>query len=149
MFKWLFNRKPKEPQWKINVHLAAQTDVVTAAAWTLYAGTKAIIRMGRYFELHPERQGQTSPFHEEWFARDALAEYWAAKPDEERPTDPYLDLLVCIRAAGLIREYVWHFLRDENWPEPEDIDRTSFEKWMVENDSRDHRPLTLSSIVLE
>ena len=59
---WPFRRKAKKPKWTIHVHGGAQTNAQTAATWAVYAGTKALVRMGDYFELRPEHRGRTTPF---------------------------------------------------------------------------------------
>src|SRR5262249_7794860 len=82
----------------------------------------ALVRMGDYFVLYPEARGRTSPFDEECFARDAVAEHWATYPPPVQESDAYLHLLVRVRHAGLMREYVWQFLRGEGWPQPEGLD---------------------------
>ncbi|MGE0084087.1 MAG: hypothetical protein AB7S75_06665 [Desulfococcaceae bacterium] len=146
MFRWLFKRKRKKPEWTINLHPGAQTGVETAAAWTTYAGTKVLVRTGEYFEMHPERIGQPSSFDEECFARDALAEFWATYPDDLVITDDYLHSLVRIRNEGFIREYVWHFLREDTWTEPEGIDLESFHEWMAENGLASHKPVTYAFV---
>lgn len=146
MLGWLF-KKRKRAQWTINVHAEAQTNEQTAAAWAVYSGTKALVRMGQYFDLHPERRGQDSPFDEEWFARDALAELWATNSPTFQNSDPYLSLLVQLRDAELLREYVWTFLRDVGWSEPGGLRLTLFDKWWSEHGEKDHVPNTFSSIV--
>jgi hypothetical protein len=141
---WPFRSQPKKPQWTVHVHGAAQSNIQTAAAWTVYAGTKALVRMGKYIDLHPESLGRTSPFDEECFARDALAEHWAMQAPDFQRTDPYLHLLVQIRSAGLIREYVWRFLREDGWGEPNGIDVRAFDAWAAKHGLDAHQPVTLA-----
>jgi len=143
---WPFRQKPKKPKWTVHVHGEAQVNVQTAATWTVYAGTKALVRMGSYVELHPEAHGRTSPFDEECFARDAIGEHWATYPPVFQETDPYLHLLVRVRQAGLIREYVWQFLREDGWPQPDGLDLRTFQAWAAENGLSGHRPMTLASL---
>ena len=52
---WPFRRQPKKPQFTINLHASVQHDATVAAAWTTYAGTKALLRMGEY--AGPAAQG--------------------------------------------------------------------------------------------
>jgi hypothetical protein len=143
---WPFRKQPKKPKWTIRVHGDAQVNVQTAAAWTVYGGTKALVRMGDYFKLHPEARGHTSPFDEEVYARDALAEHWAVQTPAFQASDRYLYLLVRLREAGLMREYVWSYLRDSTWPEPEGLRLRAFEAWAAEHGLTDHEPRTLASI---
>lgn len=143
---WPFRRQTKKPKWIVQVHGAAQVNVQTAAAWAVYAGTKALVRMGDYFTLRPEARSRNSPFDEEVYARDALAEHWATQTPAFQQTDPYLHLLVRIREAALLREYVWQYLRDDAWPKPDGLDLRAFEAWAAVNGLTEHQPRTLASI---
>src|SRR6476620_3335781 len=106
-----FRRRPTKPKLTINLHRSVQHSATVAAAWTTYAGTKALLRTGEYVKHFPEAAGHQSPFDEGCYARDAMAEFWAAQPEESRSQDAYLKLLADVRAAGFIGEYVLRFLR--------------------------------------
>lgn len=144
---WPFRRQPKKPQWTINLHESVmQHNSTVAGAWTVYAGTKALLRMGEHVELDPEAARHASPFDEEYYARDAMAEFWAVHPEETRRVDAYLQLLADVRAAGFIREYVWRFLREPGWPLPAGLRNAEFATWAAENGLSDHRPPTLAFV---
>jgi len=143
---WPFRRQPRKPQLSINLDSSVQHNATVAAAWTTYAGTKALLRMGEYAKHNPEAQGHDSPFDEECYARDAMAEFWAVQPDEKRRLDAYLQLLANVRAAGFIREYVWRFLREPGWPQPSGLKNDSFDAWAAQNGLCEHRPPTLAFI---
>ena len=102
--------------------------------------------MGEYVKLHPEAAGHDSPFDEECYAHDAMAEFWAVQPEEKCRVDAYLRLLADVRAAGFIREYVWRFLREPSWPEPTGLRNDAFAAWAVENGLSEHRPPTLAFV---
>ena len=146
-----FGRTKRKVRWTISVSPAAQISSVLAAAWTLYAATKAMVRDGdrEYLELYPDRAGQNTPFDEECFARDALAECWEGQTLEVQETDSYLMDLVTFRQAGLIREYVWRFLRNNSWPEPQRLDEVRLDRFLAEHGFTDHKPLTLSTLTIE
>jgi hypothetical protein len=143
---WPFRRQPKKPQLTINLHNSVQHNVTVAAAWTTYAGTKALRRMGQHEKQPPTSAGPNSPFDEECEARDAMAEFWAAQPEEKRQLGPYLQLLADIRAAGFIREYVWRFLREPTWPDPPALNHTAFAAWTTRNNLAQHHPPTLAFV---
>jgi len=143
---WPFRRRPKQPKFSINLHESVARDVTVAAAWTTYGGVKALMRSGEYFTHFPEARGHDSPFDEECYARDAMAEFWAVQPDEKRRLDAYLQLLADVRAAGFIREYVWRFLRDPAWPQPAGLKSEAFDAWAAANGLSDHRPPTLAFV---
>ena len=141
---WPFSRRPQKPRFAINLHSSLQHDARLAAAWTTYAGTKALLRTGEYAKLNPEAQGHDSPFDEECYARDAMAEFWAAQPEEIRRVDAYLQLLANVRAAGFIREYVWQFLRDRDWTQPPGLKNDTFSAWCAANGLPGHQAITLA-----
>lgn len=147
MFEWLFGRKVKKPKWTINLHGSLQHSAQLAAAWTVYAGVKLMVRDGGYTDNHPEARGKDSPFEEECFARDALAEFWSVQPAEVQAIDPYLWLLARVRGAGLIREYVWRFLREPSWSAPSGMDVGKIDAWLAAEGVSSHQPVTLSFVV--
>jgi len=146
---WPFRHKQEKPRWTIYLHDAVQSDVTVACAWTTYAGIKTFVRTGEYGEMHPEARGHDSPFDEECYARDGMAEFWAAQKELEQSADPYQHLLVRIRNAGFIREYVWRFLRHESWDGPSGLDLDGFDKWAMENKLAQHEPPTHAFIAPE
>ncbi len=142
MLGWLFGRKPEKPKRTVIVHTSAQANKATALAWTLYGGAKAQWRDGAY----PEARVDGSPFVEECFARDVVAEWWGVQPAEFQAQDSYMQLLARVRSAGLLREYVWRFLREPGWAEPPGLDLGRLEAWLAAEGVADHRPLTLATV---
>lgn len=143
---WPFSRKQKGPAWTINLHESVQRGPAVAGAWTAYAGVKVFYRTGKYFETNPEARAHQSPFEEECCARDALAEFWAAQKMQKQDADPYLRLLVDIRSAGFMREYVWRYLWPHSGATPGRLNLEGFDEWAAERDLRDHQPLTLACL---
>jgi len=139
---WPFRRQPKKPQYTINLHESVQHNATIAAAWVTYAGSKALLRRG---DADPPPD-DTSPFGEECYARDGMAEFWAAQSPEKRKIDEYLQLLADVRAAGFIREYVWRFLRDPSWPQPDGLKLDEFAAWWTARGLTDHRASTLAFV---
>lgn len=145
---WPFRRRSKQqkPQATIQLDRSLQENPRIAAAWTTYAGTKFLLRRGDYAKVNPNAEGRNSPFDEECFAREELAKFWAAQPEETRREDTYLQLLADVYAAGFIQEYVWRFLRQPNWQEPLGLKHEQFDAWAAENGLADHHPQTLAAI---
>jgi hypothetical protein len=143
---WPFRTKPKKPRYTVNLHKAAARDVAVAAAWTVYGGTIALIRTGDYAADHPEAAGHDSPFDEECYARDAMAEFWQVAAEKKDATEPYLDLLATIRAAGFMREYVWAFLRADSWIQPQNLKLGEFDEWRTAKGLQDHQPQTMAFV---
>ncbi|HEY3320427.1 MAG TPA: hypothetical protein VGP72_08170 [Planctomycetota bacterium] len=149
MFGWLFGEKRKKPKWTVHLEGAAQTNVETAAAWTVYGGIKTMVRDGSFAKQFPEGCGRTSPFDEEYFARDAMAEFWGTQPLTKQASDAYLQWLVNVRNEGLIQEYVWQFLREQDWPQPSGLNLERWEKWLLANRFTENKALTLAFITRE
>jgi hypothetical protein len=141
---WPFSRERESPKWTINLHPSVAGNLTVAGAWTTYAGVKVLYRTGQYFETHPEARDHQSPFEEECCARDALAEFWAAQNRDTQRSDTYLHLLMDVRRAGFIREYVWRYLRQADMATPERLNRRAFDAWVCENDLAFHQALTLA-----
>ena len=138
---WPFRRKPK---MSINLHASVQRDATLAAAWTTYAGVKALILMGDYGKSFPDAREYDTPFGMEFHAREAMAEFWAAQPPEKQQSDPYLHLLADVYTAGWMREYVWQYLRDPSWPAPASLKMDGFSAWAAGKQLADHKPQTLA-----
>ena len=141
-------RKPPSqtpPEWTIHLDPRTQTSVAVAAAWTMYAGTKVLVRTGEYFDMFPEARGHDSPFDEECYARNAMTETWQART-EQTAADPYLDLLAQVRRAGFIREYVWRFVREPSWPDPGALKLDAFDAWVAQNGLTQHKAATLATV---
>ena len=147
MWEWLFGlkpEKPKKPKWRIHLDGSLRGNQHSALAWTVYGGAKSQFRDGSAPEAPPAGQG--TPFDEEYFARDAVAEFWGLQPAEYQAHDLYFQLLARVRAAGLLREYVWRFLREPDWVEPPGLDLGRLEVWLASAGIPEHQPLTLAAI---
>src|SRR5215207_3484783 len=120
---------PAQPaaQQEVAIEVEANPDAATASAWLAYA-----VELTRFSSEHPESRppcgGELTPgFAAELAARRAaLLEYRARAP--VRAPSSYFDELERIEAAGLLDEYVWHYLRNERWDlvPPSDIDLPAF-----------------------
>ena len=145
MFDWL-RGKQKKPKWIISLHQAAATSNERAAAWTVFAGTKSMVRDDGYVELHPEARGRHSPFDEELFARDAMAECWGMLTCRS-PRNGWVPQFASGRpAGGILGRIRVDDLRQDGWLEPKNLKMPAFEVWLRDHGLTDHQPLTLSEI---
>jgi hypothetical protein len=147
MLGWLFGRKPKKPKWTINLHGSLRHSAQLAAAWTVHAGVKSMVRDGSYADNDPEARGKDTPFDDECFAHNVLAEFWGVQTPEVQATDPYLKLRAGVRSAGLIREYVWRYLREPGWPERPGLELGKLDAWLASAGVGTHQPVTLAFVV--
>ncbi len=149
MFGKIFSKKPKKPKWEIGLHSSAQERSEITAAWVLYASIKIRVREGSYVDDHPESRGMDSQFDEESFARDHMAEFWAEQSAEVQSINPYLELLVKIREAGLIREYVWRYMRAEDWQNQTGLSIDKLDELMTAENEETHQVVTLAQVIME
>ncbi len=69
-------------------------------------------------------------FGREVSARERLADAWKKTRAEKSVRDPYLDLLVSVRDAGVMREYVLAYLASPGWTvTAADLARLDFDRW--------------------
>ena len=125
-----------------------QSNPKAVAAWAVYGGVKVMLQTGELFKKFPKLRGQTSPFDQEFYARDALAEYWDAQGRQILDTDEYLLIMAILRQRGFLREYVWTYMRGPDWNDPEPPRLAEFlafarEAQPLRLDQR-HEPLTLA-----
>lgn len=144
---WPFRRKPK-PECTVILSESIMDDSRIAAAWALYGGVLFMVHNGEYFKLHPDRIGYDSPFDAECYARDSLAEAWEKMRSDGLSIDLYLNLMVEVRTAGFIREYVWCYLRRPTWRTPLWLELAAFEKWAAGRGLSNHQAVTLAMLVI-
>ena len=107
-------------------------------SWVAYSLTRSVCQL----ELGGENPARASSFDCEMSARDVLADAWAEHCAENPAiSDDYLDALLAVRAAGLLREYTVHYFWRGDWQEPGDVDLNAFNEWRRKH-LRGHRPQT-------
>ena len=73
-------------------------------------------------------------YEREVFARGSVARIWAElRAKGEKLEDEDLDALATVEKAGYMREYVWYFLRKEDWLEPSGLNLKDFQSWLKTN----------------
>lgn len=102
-----------------------EDDSPVTQSWIAYSLTRSACQMG-LDETNPAR---ATAFSCELSGREALVTTWRALRADGGEEDPYLDTLSDVADAGFLGEYVWTFLREDEWPEPEALDVASFEAW--------------------
>lgn len=119
---------------------------LVVGAWVLYGATRVRLyeaRLGRF------RNQSGDDFALELGARAALADFWAAERHQADKANAYLDLLVDLRQAGHLDEYVISFFGRPGWTVPGDalaeIDLAAFEGW-GRTRLANHQPVTLADV---
>ncbi len=79
-------------------------------------------------------------------ARSTLANIWEEfKNSQPDLKDKYLDDLLAVYRAGFIREYIWVFLANDAWLQPEGLQLDEFSAWVKAN-LPDHEPETRAGV---
>lgn len=117
------------------------------AAWLGYLMERQI-----YIRDHPDQYtltpGVITPtFNEEVEGRKTMAQIWKElKEKDQSRTDTYLDELVLVHEADFMREYVWTYLRQQNWSkQPKDLRLKEFSQWQQQY-LQGHQPETHGNI---
>jgi hypothetical protein len=118
-----------------------------AAAWLSYLMDRQI-----YIRDHPDQYrlapGIVIPtFDEEVEGRKTMAQIWKElKAKDHSRMDKYLDELVPVLEADFMREYVWTYLKQQNWSsQPRELRLKEFSQWQQLH-LQDHIPETHGNI---
>ena len=126
-----------ENKAKLNISVVIDAETLegkppaVTAAWLGYASGRALW-ISSHIKANPsEATTYTRTFEEEVAGRESLADMWAElKAKQSDLLDVYLDQLLRVREAKLMREYVWVNLRGESWKEqPTDLQIERFQEW--------------------
>jgi hypothetical protein len=113
------------------------------AAWSVY---------GLALAAEADKTG-TDDFGTEVTARGVLADTWKETQAGKHLADAYLDLLVTVRDAGFMREYVLAYLASPGWTlSGDDLARLEVDKWSSWAGAhlpKDHRALTPVTVRVE
>lgn len=129
----------KDDKLKISVviddkSLKGKSEQVTAA-WLGYAMARAtwISEQVEVKAIDPATYKRVC--EEEVAGRDSLATIWAELKEKDGAlSDPYLDQLLKVQAAGFLREYVWVNLRLTTWTvEPANLKQAAYSEWATAN----------------
>jgi hypothetical protein len=117
------------------------------AAWLGYLMERQI-----YIREHPDQYkftpGIVIPmFDEEVNARRTLAQIWKElKEKDQSRKDKYLDEIIPVHEADFMREYVWTYLKQQNWSsQPRELRLKEFSQWQQLH-LQDHIPETHGNI---
>lgn len=125
---------------------AAMSPDPVVQSWAAYSLAKSTCQLS----IGGPRPAANSSFSCEYRSRDVLVERWSTRHEVQgddpsisgpRTTDAYLDLMVTVTEAGFLDEYVWYYLGERGWIEPDWLDLEAFEPWRKRT-LRWHRPKT-------
>ena len=99
----------------------------TGAAWLSYG-----LALTTYDN---ENNGASSNgFEREVYALETTASIWSElRAKGSASEDAELDALAAAVKAGYIKEYIWHFLRNPGWVEPQSMKVGEFKSWLLKN----------------
>lgn len=106
--------------------------------------------IGRNGGLYHRVPGVILPiFAEEVFARGEAAKiYRSLKQQNKAMESPYFNELEKVDAAGFMPEYVWRFLKRNEWSTvPANLRAADFDRWSRSNLTTNHAPETRGNVV--
>lgn len=120
------------------------------AAWMGYGLARANWIRDRFSEGKLDINAYQLTFEEDLRARETLAKIWKElKETAPGNKDPYLDAVATVYDAGYLSEYVWVYLKKDNWnKQPQGLKLDEFAKWRKKNLAL-HQARTLVNIRLE
>jgi hypothetical protein len=143
-------KKAKNVEPTLSLQWAPTDDKQESAIWLSYL----IARTNYVAEHESEYDLQPGPlmarFEEEVQARQTAARIYSEllEQGDQRPL-PYFDDLSLIDGAGLMKEYVWTYFRQESWGEaPATLRLDQFSDWRLEH-MPEHQPETQGGLSVE
>jgi hypothetical protein len=136
---------------KIRIVVDPSTPREALAPWLFYAGARAHWMEKKFFDQNPGATSYQYTFTEEIEARGGCAHLWREIRDKDHLMNRYLDDLITVQEAGFLREYIeyiWTYLRDVHWSQPESLRLEEFDRWRNAN-FRDHDPETRATAQLQ
>jgi len=118
-------------------------------AWLAYLlGLQGTVQ--KSLDGKPLLPGIVAPrYVDEVAARDLMAGIWqGVRADDANAADAYLDALLAVRRAGFMSEYVWEFLRQPGWTQPDGMNLAKFAAWRDAN-LAGHRAQTRGYLLIE
>jgi len=129
------------PDSKVRIIVDPSTPKEVLAPWLFYAGTRAHWMEKKFFDQNPGAMSYKYSFTEEVEARKGCADLWREVKVKKGLTNCYLDDLAAVVEAGFLEEYIWTYLQDSHWRQPENLRLAEFDHWRSLN-LRDHQPET-------
>lgn len=97
-------------------------------AWVRYSLSLSTCQL----RIGGDNPARATSYHCEFEARRLLLQAWQESRDEgSRTSDPYLDDLARIDAAGFLDEYVAEHFRRRHWQLPGELDRHGYRDWQA------------------
>jgi len=73
-------------------------------------------------------------FEEELDARTSMITVWGELKEKDKSLKhKYFDELEKVKDKGLMKEYIWTFLKRSSWKKPEGMKLKEFKKWLKQN----------------
>lgn len=126
---------------KSKIIVEPSTPKEVLAPWLFYAGIRAHWMEKKFLDRNPGAISYQYTFTEEVEARKGCAGLWREVRAKDGLTNRYLDDLVAVEEEDFLREYIWTYLKDVTWVQPEGLRLPEFDRWRSIN-LRDHRPET-------
>lgn len=139
----MINKRVSEisnPEPKPAIYLKPELSNIQAAGWLAYAAS-----LGQWDDLNNNKNG-TNLYEREVYAREKAATAWSELKEKNSDAVEYdLDIMLRVKDAGFIREFVWHFFKKPDWTIPADLKLENFKEWKEKN-IPDYTPATKGSL---
>ena len=130
----------KNPEKRIEFYIEKELSNVQAAGWMSY-----VLSLLKWDDENKNKEHRYL-FEREVYARENSATVWSElKEKNSDAVEKNLDILLRVKEAGLMREYVWFYLRGSDWKIPEDLKLEKFKEWRERN-IPDYKPETKASL---
>lgn len=137
-----FQRKGPQTDIVINPKLISEVQLIYLLAQQTWIATN--------IDLTSAAPGKLPVFFdEEVVALDAMVTAWKELGRKRGSVaDNYASDVTAAVDAGYIREYVWHYKRQDTWEQPPNLRQKEFQSWRSKHLS-DHRPPQFGYIFLK
>ena len=131
--------KPKKDKSQVHVTIDQEglegRPQPVSSAWMGYGLARATWVAQNVIEKPEVPRPYRRSFEEELAGREGLTKIWSElKQSDATAVDPYLDALARVLESGFLREYVWVFLKSDDWAAaPEGLRLGELEAWKAAN----------------
>ncbi len=116
--------------------------------WTAYLYTRAALVAAQSEDVPFAPGEHAASFEEELRARLIAVNLFRQLRRRDRSLESaYFADLDRVEAAGFLREYLWRYLRNPSWSEPDGLKLAEFDAWRTTH-LRQHRPVTHGRIAV-
>ncbi len=120
--------QPPKKESQLYLDQSVLSNKNSAAGWLAYG-----MALTAWEPVYLE-DGSLDYFKREVSARETAAQIWKElKQNDASKSDADLDILETISDAGFMDEYLWIYLKDDQWKNPGTLELDKFSEWASKN----------------